>query len=252
MYQRYCLELAYRGTRYHGFQSQKNAHTIQAEVEKALHIFYRAPIALTGASRTDTGVHALQNFFHFDTALAIRSKDIYHLNAILPEDIVINGLFQVDPDFHVRFQADARQYQYAIHLTKNPFLQELSYFYPYTLQQEKMQEAAGIILQTTDFTSFAKRGSDQKSNQCIIQASEWSFQNNRIYYQVRANRFLRGMVRGLTATMLAVGRERLSLQQFEDIVAAKDATRADFAVPPHGLYLQEVHYPPGVFRRLSE
>lgn len=252
MEQRYCLELAYVGTNYHGFQSQKNAPTIQAAVENALQIYYRFPLQLTGASRTDAGVHALQNFFHFDTAIIIRPADIYHINSILPADIVMKNVYKVGQDFHARFAAMTRQYRYDIHFTKNPFLQNKSYFFPYKINTARIQEASEIILQTKDFTTFAKRGSDQKNSICNIQLSVWEVKEDGMCYTVRANRFLRGMVRGLTATILAVGRERISRQQFKDIIEAKDNTQADFSVPAHGLYLQEVQYPGGFLKTLEE
>ena len=151
---RYFIEVAYRGTAYAGFQVQDNANTIQAEVEKALLTYFRIPLALTGSSRTDAGVHALQNFFHFDADTKLEAatviKAIYHLNAILPLDIVIKNIKQVTDTAHCRFDATSRSYAYSIYNHKNPFLFDSSYYYPYHLNLEALQEAAALLLAHTE------------------------------------------------------------------------------------------------------
>jgi len=247
---RYFLELAYKGTNYSGFQSQQNANSIQAEVEKALHILRKENIILTGSSRTDAGVHAHQNFFHFDTLEPINSwKAVeneanlaYKMNAILPGDIVIISIYPVTSEAHCRFDALHREYKYHIYNKKDPFKSERAFFFPYTLDIEKMQQAASILKEYNDFTSFSKRNTQVKTFMCQIFQSEWLIEEDMLVYNVIANRFLRGMVRALTATMLQVGRNKISLDQFRTIIEAKDCTQASFAVPPHGLFLVEVKY----------
>lgn len=240
---RYFLEVAYKGTSYSGFQAQKNANTIQAEVEKAFAIIQKKEIILTGSSRTDSGVHALQNFFHFDYEAEIDPHIIYNINAILPDDIVIKNLLQVSNSAHCRFDAINREYNYYIYSQKDPFLTERAFFFPYKLDIEKMKQAALLIKNYRDFTSFSKRNTQVKTFHCQIIESSWSDHSNTLVYKVRANRFLRGMVRALVATMLKVGRGKLSLDEFKSIIVAKDCTMASFAVPAHGLFLKSVAYP---------
>ncbi len=245
--QRYFLELMYKGTRYSGFQVQENAPlTIQAETEKSLAVLTRQPVSLTGSSRTDTGVHAWQNFFHFDFDGELLPTFLYKLNAILPKDIVVNAIFAVPPGAHCRFDAVARRYCYHIYHQKNPFLADRAYYYPYALDLEKMQAAAMLIKTYSDFTSFSKRNTQAKTAICAIAESEWKQAGNEMVYQVKANRFLRGMVRGLTGTMLQVGRNKITLEQFKQIIEARDCRLADFSVPGHGLFLMQVEYPGSV------
>lgn len=242
---RYFIEVAYKGTAYAGFQKQANANTIQSEVEKALKIFYKSDMELTGSSRTDAGVHAKQNFFHFDEmGIPQRNfeKDIYHLNAILPADIVIKKAYEVAADMHCRFNAQFREYAYTIYQNKNPFLQDYAYFYPYKLKRDLLIAAAAIIKKQRQFHAFSKKNTQVKTFECLIYDSSWDFHNETIEYKVRANRFLRGMVRALVATMLQVGRENLSLQSFEDLFSRKEFALADFSAPAHGLTLGAVGY----------
>jgi tRNA pseudouridine38-40 synthase len=239
---RYFIEVSYKGTSYSGFQVQHNANSVQAEIEKALQVYFKQKFILTGSSRTDAGVHALQNFFHFDTSLKI-NNEVYNLNAILPPDIVVRKIFEVNKDAHCRFDAISREYKYYIYQDKDPFLEDRAYYYPYTLNIELLQNAAKEILNHTDFTSFSKRNTQVKSFICEILESEWQQQGNCLVYKVKANRFLRGMVKGLVGTMLQVGREKLSVDEFRSIMAAKDCTKADFSVPSHGLFLCSVEFP---------
>lgn len=240
---RYFLEVSYKGTAYSGFQSQQNANTVQAEIEKAIEVIQKKNILLTGSSRTDTGVHALQNFFHFDYEAEINPHFVYKLNAILPDDIVIKSLKPVPEDAHCRFDAISRQYNYHIYRDKDPFIKDRAFFFPYKLDMQKLHLAAGILKEYTDFTSFSKRNTQVKTFHCQIIESNWFLQDSCLVYNVKANRFLRGMVRALTATMLKVGRGKTSLDEFRAIIEAKDCTKASFAVPPHGLFLIQVGYP---------
>ena len=245
--ERYFLEVSYMGTAYAGFQIQQNARTVQSEIEKALEIFFRRKIDLTGASRTDAGVHAFQNYFHFDDQGDINLSSVYNLNALLPADISIKGLTKVKPDSHSRFDATSREYKYFIYKDKNPFLQDRAYYYPYPLDLGLLNEAAALLLQERDFSSFSKRRTQVKTYLCDLQCSQWTEENGTIIYYVKSNRFLRGMVRGLVGTMLQVGRGKLGLKELKQIIDSRDASNADFAVPPQGLFLVRVNYPEGYF-----
>jgi tRNA pseudouridine38-40 synthase len=241
---RYFLELSYKGTAYHGFQIQDNAPTIQAAVEQALKVLLKESIDLTGSSRTDAGVHALQNFFHFDSELQLEQKQVYNLNAILPPDIAIQSIKQVDPNAHCRFDAIGREYHYFIYTEKNPFLQERAWHYPYAMDLDLLNKAATVLHHYTDYTSFAKRNTQVYTHQCTIQAANWErITPNQLKFTVSANRFLRGMVRGLVGTMVKVGRGIISVEDFELILAAKDASKADFSTPAQGLFLAKVIFP---------
>jgi tRNA pseudouridine38-40 synthase len=244
---RYFLEVSYKGAGYSGFQAQKNANSIQAEIEKAFEVFLRRKVEMTGSSRTDTGVHALCNFFHFDFEGEILHQSLYNINAILPGDIVVKGIYVVKPGAHCRFDATAREYSYYVFQHKNPFLQDRAYYYPYTLDMEKLDAAAAIITSYTDFTSFSKRNTQVKTFQCSILNSGWRREEECFVYNVRANRFLRGMVRGLVGTMLQVGRGKISVSRFEEIIRGLDSSYVDFSVPGHGLFLMRVHYPDDIF-----
>ena len=198
---RYFLEVAYKGTNYSGFQSQHNANTIQAEIEKALSILFRLPslqseegqgLKLTGSSRTDAGVHALQNFFHFDFERDINPEFTYKMNAILPEDIVVKKLIPVAEDAHCRFDAVSRSYKYFIYRNKNPFLKDRAFYFPYKLDIELLHQAALIIKEYEDFTSFSKRNTQVKSFKCEIRESEWYREKDCLVFHVKSNRFLRG------------------------------------------------------------
>ena len=224
---RYFIEVSYKGTAYSGFQVQQNANSVQAEIEKALKILFREDIALTGSSRTDAGVHALQNFFHFDSVVPVDDAS-YQLNAILPDDIVIKRITAVQADAHCRFDAIAREYRYYIYHKKDPFIEDRAYYYPYTLDLDMMNKAAKEIMQHINFSSFSKRNTQVKSFLCTIVASEWLVENDCLVFTVKANRFLRGMVKGLVGTMLQVGRGKLSLQEFRSIIEAKDSSKALF------------------------
>jgi tRNA pseudouridine38-40 synthase len=244
---RYFLEVSYRGTNYSGFQSQKNANTIQAEVEKAIKVLLKEEIQLTGSSRTDAGVHALQNYFHFDARGELSSRLLYNLNAILPGDIAAKNLHKVNDEAHCRFDAIAREYKYYVYQKKNPFLEGRACYYPYTLDFDSMQEVATIIKEYSDFTSFSKRNTQVKSFTCDIHESHWVIEGECFVYQVKANRFLRGMVRGLVATMLQVGRNKTNLNNFRAIVESQDCALADFSAPANGLFLVQVAFPNNYF-----
>lgn len=241
---RYFLEVSYKGNKYAGFQVQQNALTVQGEMERALEVFFRRRIVLTGSSRTDAGVHALQNFFHFDSE-EVDPRAMYNLNAILPSDIAVSGIYKMRDDAHARFNAVWRQYRYAVHTKKEPFITDTSYHFPFTIDLGLMQTAAEMVIGYTNFSAFAKRNSQVKTHNCTIFESEWSRVGSGYEYVVRANRFLRGMVRGLVGTMLQVGRERISIEDFRMIIEKGDQSAVDFSVPGYGLCLEKVGFPDG-------
>ncbi len=248
---RYFIELAYKGTAYAGFQVQQNANTIQAEVEKALQIYFRQSFELTGSSRTDSGVHAAQNWFHFDTELIINKEDaekaVYHLNAILPGDIVIKSIRPVREAAHCRFDAISRSYQYTIYHLKDPFLADKAWYYPFPLDINLLNDAAGMLKEYSNFQSFSKKNTQVFTYDCVISNSQWSDEGNRLVYSVTGNRFLRGMVRGLVGTMLHAGRGKTSAEDFRSLIESRDASRTDFSAPAKGLILEGVAFPADLF-----
>ncbi len=267
---RYFIEVAYKGTNYSGFQIQKNANSIQAEVQRSLRIFFKKDFELTGSSRTDAGVHALQNFFHFDLeniAKGFESSKVsplggepvpiirdlegafYNLNAILPSDVVIKKIFSVKDEAHCRFDALCREYKYFIYQFKNPFLQDNAFYFPYKLNLDKLNLAAALIMKYEDFTSFSKQHTQVNNFICKIEKSEWSLEENTIVYNVIANRFLRGMVKGLVGTMLRVATNKISIDEFKKVIESKDLSNVDFSPPSHGLFLKGVDFSEEVFPR---
>lgn len=238
---RYFLEVMYKGTAYSGFQVQADTATVQSVMEEALKTYLRKPVALTGSSRTDAGVHALQNFFHFDFDGPIPERFLYNMNAILPGDVVIRSLRQVADDAHCRFDARGREYAYHLYRHKDPFLADRAWFYPFTLDRQMLDRMAAVIMEYEDFTSFSKRNTQVKTFLCRITESRWEDgPDGGLVYRVRANRFLRGMVRGLVGTMLQAGRGRIGEPEFREIIEARDCTKADFTTPAHGLFLVRV------------
>jgi tRNA pseudouridine38-40 synthase len=244
---RYFLELAYKGTRYSGFQKQENANTIQAEVEKAFQILQRQSVALVGSSRTDAGVHALQNYFHFDYD-ELHPQFLYKMNAILPGEIVLKQIHIMPVDAHARFDALSRRYEYRIYQSKNPFLQDLALYYPFKIDFELMKEAAAMIKQNNDFFAFCKTNTQVKNFNSTIHISEWLRKDDVIIYAIEANRFLRGMVRLLTASMLQVGRKKLSIKDFENLLSSHQ--KCGHSIPSQGLFLTHVKFPENYFNRV--
>lgn len=238
---RYFLEVSYDGSHYSGFQKQKNSNTIQAEVEKAFQTLHRKPVFLTGSSRTDTGVHALQNYFHFDFKEDIHPQFLYKANAILPDDIVLRNLILMPDQAHARFDAVSREYEYRIYTRKNPFLKNHALYYPYKVDLEMLQQAAILIKDQTSFFAFSKTNTQVSNFNCNIINCNWSQLEGVLMFHIEGNRFLRGMVRLLTASTLQVGRGRVSLSQFENYF--KESCKTKYSVPPHGLFLKAVKFP---------
>ena len=248
---RYFIEVAYMGTRYSGFQVQLNANTIQAEVARALKIFFGKEFELTGSSRTDAGVHAVQNFFHFDTNTEISNKAVYSLNAILPYDIVVKNIVEVKPEAHCRFDATSRTYHYYITRFKNPFYFGRAYYYPFKADINLLQELATAITTFNDFTSFSKKKTQVKTFNCTIEYSRWVFEDDIWCYEVKANRFLRGMVKGLVGTMLKLSKHNKTIADLADIFERQNPSAADFSVAPGGLFLMSVDFKESIFHSLA-
>lgn len=244
---RYFIEIAYKGTHFKGFQIQQNAHTIQGEINTALATILKTEIETTTSSRTDSGVHALQNYLHFDTEIQLPHSIVYNLNAVLPPDIVIKKIRKVNNTAHSRFDAIERKYAYHIIRNKNPFLKEIAYYFPFSVDVKKMNEAALHLLQHKQFESFSKKNTDVKTYNCNISLACFETKEEEIIFHIRANRFLRGMVRGITGTLLQVGRGKLSVDEFEQVILSHDCNQADFSTPAHGLFLEQVIYPDSIF-----
>ncbi len=246
---RYFIELAYKGTNYHGWQQQPDAISVQELINKALTTIFRTPINVVGAGRTDTGVHAEQLFAHVDFDTKIDTKDItYKLNSILPNDIVIENILAVTEDAHARFNAISRSYEYRVFLGRNPFLLEN------TLQLNnrklnivKMNEAAEILLTYTNFKSFSKTISNVQTYNCDVRKALWVLTNKSLIFHITADRFLRNMVRAIVGTLLEVGLEKITLEEFKKIIESKNRSNAGTSVPAQGLYLTQVTYPKTIF-----
>ena len=244
---RYFIELAYKGTNYSGFQIQENAMTVQEKVETAFQVFFRKRFELTGSSRTDAGVHALQNYFHFDSDEPVNPRHIYNLNALLPNDIVIKQILPVHQNAHARFDAVARHYKYCIYRTKNPFLDDRGWYLPFHLDLQHLHQCADLIQEHKNFIAFSKVKTQVKNYDCKILYSRWVESEEVLYYEVAANRFLRGMVRALTSTMIRVARGTISIEDFDNILKRGIPASADFSAPAKGLFLEKVDYPEGQF-----
>jgi tRNA pseudouridine38-40 synthase len=242
---RYTLQLSYNGTRYFGWQRQPNEISVQEVIEKALSTVLREEIAVVGAGRTDTGVHASFFVMHFDVSNEIQEPEklVYHLNRFLPEDIAIQKIRKVDDNFHARFSAISRTYKYYISTEKNPFQTETSFQYTGVLDVEKMNDAAQLLFEFRDFTSFSKLHTDVKTNNCKIVQAEWTKENRQLVFTIKADRFLRNMVRAIVGTLLEVGKGKLTVYDFRKIIELKNRSAARTSVPAQGLFLTDIEYP---------
>lgn len=237
------MELCYDGATFGGFQIQNNVDTIQGAVQAAMKTLYREELDLTGASRTDAGVHALQNFFHFDTDISITQRQVYNLNAILPNTIVVKAIYQVPEAAHCRFDATTRSYIYKMHTQKDPFLEGRSWYYPFPLDLDLLNKATETLLTFTNYESFSKKNTSVNTFECSVSKAFWQVEGTHLYFKIDSNRFLRGMIRGLVGTLLQVGRGQISMEEWMDIVASHNEQRVDFSTPAYGLYLSAIQYP---------
>jgi tRNA pseudouridine38-40 synthase len=242
---RYFIELAYKGTEYHGWQVQNNAPSVQQKLNEAISILTRQPIETMGCGRTDAGVHATQFYAHLDFNEPIESLSEFsrRLNSILPSDISVFDTHLVDISAHARFDAISRSYSYYIAKRKNIFQPDHVWFCPFTLNISAMQELSDLLLQHTDYGCFSKAGGQQFTNLCTISEATWIEHENGIQFKISANRFLRGMVRAIVGTMMDAGKNKLSKDQFLHILRSGDRKLAGHAVPAHGLFLEQITYP---------
>lgn len=241
---RYFIDLSFDGTNYHGWQIQPNGMSVQERLQQAVSTILRIPVEVTGAGRTDAGVHARQMVAHFDVEQPLDAHQLaYKLNRLLPRDISIANIWEVSQDMHARFSATARTYHYYIHTSKDPFLRHFSFEMHYDLDFEKMNEAAATLLEYDDFAAFCKSHTDVKTTLCKVTRAEWvQVSDHQWYFVITANRFLRNMVRAVTGTLIDVGRGRITVDDFRAVVESRRRTDAGESMPPHALFLERVSY----------
>lgn len=241
---RYFIELSYNGIDFHGWQNQPNAITVQQVMEEALSTLLQTKIEIVGAGRTDTGVHALQMFAHFDIESQLDTSHLkFKLNSYLPKPIAIHNIFKVKEDAHARFDAESRTYHYKISTIKNVFTFDFEYSLQLPLNVEKMNQASNILLQYKDFQCFSKSNTDVKTYYCNIKKAEWIKENEKLIFVITADRFLRNMVRAIVGTMIDIGLEKIKVEDIHDIIKSKNRSQAGYSVPAHGLYLANITYP---------
>ena len=242
---RYFITLSYDGTRYHGWQVQPNGISVQGELQRALSLILRTDIQVTGAGRTDTGVHARMMVAHFEaTTLPFQPHDLaYKLNRLLPQDIAIQKIEPVSENLHARFSATSRTYRYFVHTGKSPFLRHYSWQAHYALDFPLMNEAAAMLLDYDDFGAFCKSHTDVKTTLCYISVAQWhQLSDTTWYFEITANRFLRNMVRAVVGTLIDVGRHRLSLDDFRSVIEGRCRSAAGESMPANGLFLVNISY----------
>ncbi|MFD2550239.1 tRNA pseudouridine(38-40) synthase TruA [Bizionia sediminis] len=241
---RYFIELAYNGADFHGWQNQPNAISVQEVVEKALTTLLGSPIAITGAGRTDAGVHAQQMFAHFDSSQVFSCTMLqYRLNALLPPSVAILNIFEVAPHAHARFHATSRTYLYRIALQKNPFNFDKAYLLKKELDITAMETAAKVLLNYTDFQCFSKTHTDVKTYNCQIMKAQFNQVADELHFTIQADRFLRNMVRAIMGTLINVGLGKITATHLHTIITSKNRQQAGYSVPAHGLYLTHISYP---------
>lgn len=244
---RYFIELSYNGKHYHGWQNQPNAISVQQVLEEALSTLLQTKIEIVGAGRTDTGVHAMQMFAHFDVKSEVDvSNLIFKLNSYLPNDISIHNLFRVKDEAHARFDATSRTYHYKISTIKNAFSYDFAYLLLLPLDLEKMNEACKILLEYKDFQCFSKSNTDVKTYHCDIKNAEWVKDNDSLILIITADRFLRNMVRAIVGTMINIGLGKIEVKDLHEIIKSKNRSEAGYSVPAQGLYLKHITYPDSI------
>lgn len=247
---RYFIFISYRGTSYHGWQIQPNSLTVQQILDDALSVVLNEKILTIGAGRTDAGVHALFFCAHFDSIipdLTSVKNIIFKLNSFLPKDISVTSIKQVLPNANARFSAISRLYTYNISRNKDPFSENTTWLIHSDLNIIIMNEACSILLDYSDFTSFSKLHSDTKTNICKIYLANWEQKDNLLIFTIKADRFLRNMVRAIVGTMVEMGSGKINLKEFEDIILAKDRCKAGKSAPAKGLFLTDIEYPVEIF-----
>ncbi len=247
---RYFIFLSFRGTAYHGWQLQPGKHTVQGVLSKALSTVLTSQVAVTGAGRTDTGVHASFFCAHFDAARDDLQDDgqlLYNLNSLLPDDIAVKKIMRAKPDANARFDALSRTYRYTITRLKDPFVSDTAWLLYWPLDLQKLNEASAILLRYSDFTSFSRLHGGNKTNICRVTYAQWVEEPGRLLFTITADRFLRNMVRAIVGTLIPVGRGKLSQADFEAILNGKNRGLAGQSAPAHGLSLTAIEYPENLF-----
>jgi tRNA pseudouridine38-40 synthase len=239
---RYKIDLSYDGTEFHGWQIQPNAVTVQQLINDKLKLVLQEKINTMGSGRTDTGVHARKQVLHVDIQKEIPKNLIFRLNKLLPDSIAIINIKPVKDDFHARYHAQSRAYEYLIHQNKNPFLEKYSYNFNKVLEIDLMNSACQILIQHTNFESFSKVHTEVNNFNCVVTQAFWRKEKNHYKFYIKANRFLRNMVRAIVGTLLEVGEGKIDLDQFQQIIISKNRNNAGRSVPAQGLYLTEVNY----------
>lgn len=241
---RYFIELAYNGKAYFGWQSQRDAVTVQETIEKALFVLLQKPTAVTGAGRTDTGVHATKYYAHFDAEkIGDINNLIYKLNSILPEDIAVYDIFKVPDEAHARFDALSRTYKYYVIQHKDPFLTGTSHLVKNKLDVEIMNRAANSLKNYRDFKCFSKSKTDVKTYNCRVTEAYWEKTNDLLIFHITADRFLRNMVRAIVGTLLDIGLNKLEEEDLHKIIESRDRQQAGTSVPAKALFLTGIEYP---------
>ncbi len=253
MNHRYFIKLSFKGTLFHGWQIQPNGITVQECITNALKVLIKDDILLTGAGRTDTGVHAREFYAHFDSATVFTNPELqkmrYQLNSILTEDICIQGILPVIPEAHARFSATSRTYHYYIHQNKDAFIKDFSYYLPHKIDLQKMEIAGNQLLVHEDFACFSKSHTQVKTNNCKISKVSWTQNGHQLIFSITADRFLRNMVRAIVGTLLEVGLGKMDLDAFIAVIESKNRSKAGYSVPACGLFLEKIEYPPEIFLR---
>jgi len=247
---RYFAEISFKGTRFHGWQIQKNAISVQEVLNEKFSSILREEIQVTGAGRTDTGVHALYYVGHFDSRRENLHTDVsllYHINQFLPHDISVYRILPVKNDAHARFSAISRTYEYRICRKKNPFLHEFAWMLHRELNLGAMQMACMYLTGKHDFSSFCKVHSGARTHICVVEEAVWTERDGMLIFRITADRFLRNMVRAIVGTMVEIGKESLSPAEMADIMEARNRSEAGESVPPQGLFLTRIVYPPDIF-----
>ena len=248
---RYFIDMAFKGTAYHGWQSQSNAGTVQASLEEGLFRITGEAIRTVGAGRTDTGVHARSFTVHFDASSGLfdDTKDfLYKINSVLPSDIAVFRIRSVTGTAHARFSALSRIYEYVISRKKNPFMTEYSWLLTKPLDLKAMNEASSLLLGRHDFTSFSKLHSNNRTNLCMVLKAGWREENDdQVIFRIEADRFLRNMVRSIVGNLVMLGSGKIRLQQFAHILESRDRSLAKGTAPAEGLSLVQIIYPSEIY-----
>ena len=242
---RYFITLSYDGTRFHGWQVQPNGISVQGELQRALGLLLRQDVSVTGAGRTDTGVHASMMVAHIDIDKPLDDPEqlTYKLNRLLPQDIAVQRVEPVADDMHARFSATSRTYYYYIHTVKSPFLRHYSCELHYPLNFDLMNEAASLLLQYDDFGAFCKSHADVKTTLCQVTRAEWVPVGEAQWrFEITANRFLRNMVRAVVGTLIDVGRGRMTVEDFRLVIEGRRRTEAGESMPGNALFLVDITY----------